>query len=147
MKSEKIQRLVHPRTGHIVIVSNGVMRYEHRLVWEKHHGKIPHGMCIHHKNENPQDNRISNLEIKSFGEHSRFHQGKSNSFAGKTHTIEFKKMRSSLYSGSGNPNFLSNVSTDEIVRLRKNGMNWCQISRCIGIDRGTARKRFLSVKG
>jgi hypothetical protein len=47
--------------------------YEHRLVWERHHGKIPEGHHIHHKNGNCKDNRIENLEVLAATEHHRHH--------------------------------------------------------------------------
>ena len=37
--------------------------YIHRKVWEEHHGPIPKGMVIHHKNSDKLDNRIENLEM------------------------------------------------------------------------------------
>ena len=40
-------------------------RWEHRVVYEKHHGPIPKGMQIHHINGNKQDNRIENLAMLS----------------------------------------------------------------------------------
>ena len=38
-------------------------RFEHRVVWEKHNGKIPKGMTIHHINGNKLDNKIENLSM------------------------------------------------------------------------------------
>ena len=38
-------------------------RWEHRVVYAKHHGAIPKGMQIHHRNSNKLDNRIENLEL------------------------------------------------------------------------------------
>lgn len=35
----------------------------HRLVWIYHHGPIPDGMTINHRNEVKDDNRIENLEL------------------------------------------------------------------------------------
>lgn len=45
----------------------------HRDVWESVHGKIPEGHHIHHKDENPFNNDLSNLECLSQSEHSRLH--------------------------------------------------------------------------
>lgn len=48
--------------------------YEHRLVWEAHHGAIPKGGVIHHKNGIASDNRIENLELlPSHGAHVSRH--------------------------------------------------------------------------
>ena len=38
-------------------------KYQHRLVWEKHFGKIPEGFVVHHKDGNRQNNDINNLEL------------------------------------------------------------------------------------
>lgn len=46
----------------------------HRDVWRKHHGEIPKGYVIHHKNFNKKDNRIENLQCISYSEHIRLHK-------------------------------------------------------------------------
>ena len=35
----------------------------HRAVWEKHHGEIPEGYHVHHKDENRRNNEPENLEL------------------------------------------------------------------------------------
>lgn len=45
-----------------------------RLVIEKHfQRKLKKDEIVHHKNENPLDNRISNLQIMEKSEHNSFH--------------------------------------------------------------------------
>src|SRR6266702_1929208 len=45
----------------------------HQAIWKKHHGAIPPGLEIHHKDENPLNNDISNLACITVGEHRRIH--------------------------------------------------------------------------
>jgi hypothetical protein len=52
------------------------MRFEHVLVWERHHGMpVPSGLEIHHANEDKLDNRIENLRAVTRLEHKRLHGG------------------------------------------------------------------------
>ena len=53
----------------------GRLRMEHCLVWEKHHGAIPLGMQIHHKDFDKTNNDISNLQLVTPLEHKRLHSG------------------------------------------------------------------------
>lgn len=48
-------------------------RYLHRDVWEYHYGAIPHGFHIHHRDSNPLNNNITNLECISPRVHMRKH--------------------------------------------------------------------------
>lgn len=82
-------------TGHYRISSrkegnNG--KYLHRLIWEEHYGEIPEGYVIHHKNENPQDNSISNLELMERGKHVSLHEsGEKHHFYGKHLSPEHRR--------------------------------------------------------
>lgn len=67
-------------------ISDGYFRYKreykgeplvsilfHRYIYEKFVGPIPTGYLIHHKNGNPYDNRIENLEPISKTQHTILH--------------------------------------------------------------------------
>ena len=51
---------------------------EHRLIMEKHIGrKLKDDEVVHHKNRNRGDNRISNLQVMTYAEHSAHHTRKN----------------------------------------------------------------------
>lgn len=54
---------------------NGVVKNErvNRLVWKTFVGDIPDGYDVHHKNHNPSDNRVENLELIECHKHSKMH--------------------------------------------------------------------------
>lgn len=42
----------------------------HRLVWEAFNGRIPESMCINHKDENKENNNLSNLELLTYAQNN-----------------------------------------------------------------------------
>ncbi|HAR46340.1 MAG TPA: hypothetical protein DCS05_09285 [Nitrospiraceae bacterium] len=46
---------------------------EHRCVWTAHHGSIPSGHVIHHRDGNRSNNAVDNLECKPSGLHASDH--------------------------------------------------------------------------
>ena len=52
----------------------GGVEYLHRCVWESINGPVPAGMHIHHRDGNPANNDISNLECVSPIEHGARHK-------------------------------------------------------------------------
>src|SRR3990167_6864709 len=77
----------------------------HRYIWEKHNGNIPKGCHIHHKDFNPVNNDLDNLECLSSIEHHKRHYeswkprfakfAKAGQIAASkwSHTTEGKKFR------------------------------------------------------
>lgn len=62
----------HMASGHKMDYVDGKYQYEHRLVMEKKLGrKLRKGEQVHHLNENPADNRPSNLEVVTMAEHNK----------------------------------------------------------------------------
>src|SRR3990167_3168520 len=53
----------------------------HRQIWIDTNGTIPKGMVIHHKDENPSNNTIENLELLSAGRHVSLHLNTSERIA------------------------------------------------------------------
>ena len=45
----------------------------HRAVWEYHHGEIPKGYHVHHKDEDRTNNSIDNLQLLEAKKHERLH--------------------------------------------------------------------------
>jgi len=59
----------------VIYQGNGKGRKEHLLIMEQHIGrKIKPGEVVHHKNGNKLDNRIENLELMSWSDHSKLHR-------------------------------------------------------------------------
>ncbi len=58
------------KDGYIYLIINRRSVPEHRVVWEQHHDKIPHGWIVHHLNGIRDDNRIENLIAMPRNRHS-----------------------------------------------------------------------------
>jgi len=52
---------------------DGKFRYRARVVWAAVNGPIPLGRLIHHRNEDPFDDRLENLQMVTRAEHARIH--------------------------------------------------------------------------
>lgn len=50
-----------------------VVIYRSRLVWARAHGEIPRGYVIHHRNEDPMDDRLENLQMLTRAQHAAEH--------------------------------------------------------------------------
>lgn len=57
------------------------------IIWERHHGKVPKGMIVHHINGDVTNNRIENLKLVTRSEHTKLHpKGSKNSMINKSKT-------------------------------------------------------------
>lgn len=54
-----------------------VKEYLHRAIWITHHGEIPKGYHVHHDDENPLNNDISNLVLQHGKAHLQNHYANS----------------------------------------------------------------------
>lgn len=71
-------------TGYRVIGIEGKLYVEHRLIWIMHHGPIPDGFLIDHKDTLRANNEISNLRLATES------QNKSNSSKSSANSSGFK---------------------------------------------------------
>lgn len=79
----------------------------HRLIWEDFWGcEIPKGYVIHHRDHNPLNNCIMNLQLMKRSEHISLHH------KGKLHSDEAKRKMSENhadYSGEKHPHVIYNL--------------------------------------
>ena len=79
MSEEETRTRVKTKLGNVYENNKGYYRLSdnkllHRKIWEDFYGqKVPEGYVIHHKDHNPHNNCISNLELMSELEHTRHH--------------------------------------------------------------------------
>lgn len=90
-------------------------KYLHRLIYEDYHGvKLSKQDIIHHKDNNPLNNCILNLELMSRSDHNTIHKsgegcsfydkhfvGELNGMYGKKHSLESCKKMSKSKNSSG----------------------------------------------
>lgn len=66
---------LYPSNRYKRIHINGIRITEHRKVMEDHLGrKLNRDEVVHHKNEDPTDNRLENLQLVTKVEHGRIHK-------------------------------------------------------------------------
>ena len=111
---------------------NGKAIGEHRHIIQEIIGReLMRDEVVHHKNGNPSDNRIENLEVMTLSEHSRIHMIK----------IYADGMRPGLIRyGEDHPRAkLSNADVADIRRRCVGRHNVSQIARDYSVDRWTIR--------
>jgi len=153
---ERVLKFKERHTGHLLVnlYKNGKFKTKriHILVYETFNNyKLKNDDNIHHKDENPKNNKLDNLELMTKSKHHSFHNmGVNNPFYGKQHSEKSKKMileknsklkyedvwmikkilNSDCYkSGKINYEYIGkmfNISLAEISRI-KTGKRWNQI--------------------
>lgn len=93
-------------------------KFLHVLIWEAFYKcKKPEGFVIHHKNNNPLDNCILNLQLMRVSDHIRLHRTNSKR---KPFSLDWKQ------------NLSKSMTTSKYFRVckdndkkSKQGFNWC----------------------
>ena len=60
-------------SGYVWIRTRTGWRAEHIVKWERYRGPVPKGHIVHHKDDNKENNKLSNLQLMSRAEHQRHH--------------------------------------------------------------------------
>lgn len=66
------ENISHNTRNQIVIDNKKVRMAEHRFIYNEINGEIPDNFVVHHKNNNPLNNKINNLEGMSLSKHSSY---------------------------------------------------------------------------
>jgi len=59
----KIRGIFKNQKGYLIVRFKNKVIPLHRYIWEQHHGKIPRGMEIHHKDHDITHNHLNNYEL------------------------------------------------------------------------------------
>ena len=113
-------------------------KYLHRLIYEKHNGKLEKGMVVHHKNGNKLDNSIENLIAMPMGEHVSLHFiGENNPFYGKHFTKEHReklaKAKKGIFGNKAN-NSKYTLWDSTYAILEKSRVNPKNTTRCFKLN-------------
>lgn len=106
-------------------------KYLHRLIFEDFYGEIPKGFFIHHKNGNPKDNCILNLQMLRNKDHSALHKpseetkrkmseaqkGEKCWIYGKHHSAETKHKISIANTGENHWNYSKTLSEETKLKI------------------------------
>lgn len=124
-------------------LNNGEFIGEAQFVCEwKYNRKMKKGECVHHIDENKQNNSPENLEFKSFSLHSSDNiKGNRNPikrFPNKNPMLLYPNM----FKNEKNPRWNSSIKTDEVVRLKKQGWSISKIAEKYNVSVTPIKKRL-----
>jgi hypothetical protein len=141
------------KDGYWVATIDARIKSLHVYIWEKHNQcRVPRGYVIHHKDEDKDNNNITNLQLMTCNDHNRLHMTGNQYWKGKHHTDETKALISKANSGSNNGRYgikedpehakergrISGLAkmkpiTQEMIDDINNGMTrkaWCEKYNC-----------------
>ncbi|AFL75389.1 HNH endonuclease signature motif containing protein [Thiocystis violascens] len=114
----------------------------HRKVWIQFRGEIPVGYHVHHKNGDPFDNRIENLELLSAADHAARHtRGREPWNKGNRYGLTDAYRRSTI-SRMANHRKICERTYD----LWKSGYTQTRVAEIMGISRRQVCDRLRSYR-
>lgn len=157
----KIARAINPKRSNRRYINRKTDTiWENRFVYEQVYGSITEGMEVHHKNEDPTDDRASNLELIPISDHDKLHSvGSANVrfihcpehvLVETWEAIEAKREGWPVSYSRWNK-YIRDNNLDGIVPLANSakgirGLSWTQFAEWIEEQRSTVNDKVLSVE-
>ena len=118
----------------------------HRDVWQYYKGEIPEGYVIHHKDFNPANNDISNLQLLTAREHKRLHAIYNGNFAQKREFICQNCGKKYVAIDIGKNKFCSEACSQKHYYRLKNPLvvKKCRVCGKEFLTTQTSRKKYCS---
>lgn len=111
---------LNSETGYYLVGHKGKRYACHRVVWYLNSGAIPDGMIVDHKDGNPLNNSMANLELKTPMDNARNKKMQENNTSGVTGVYLNKK----VYKGVEKPYWMASWVDEGLV----------QRTKCFGIE-------------
>lgn len=111
------------KLGYESVCVDGNQCQLHRLIYIFHHGEIPENFVIDHKDANPRNNRIENLQAISQRDNlrkQRIYSNNSCGFKGVTFHKDSKKWRANIKTSDGKQTHLGMFTSAELAALAYN---------------------------